>query len=316
MLGTVCPTHHHLAGTKHTACSAPFPHCPPAGTSTPARRATAALLPAHRVHRRPPAGLKHTACSAPFLSARRFLLSRARSARSCRCRRLRRPSSTSTPGAPRTTRAIIRHDSPNHLGLRCDALPAHQMARIASDCARAPGRSRWPRTSSRATAARLAVGETVILLHPLLPLVGVSIGIESGCQQNDSLADGQARSTPCFPAPPPARPASTNASSSAPPPPQLQRAPRGDQGHHVGGHSVFATWTVSMCCFTPPSPAPRALRCPVAHPLALPRSTGTTTGTTTLPTLHRPVESEPVERFRPCRFLTQTTRDSNSTSPP
>ena len=28
----------------------------------------------------------------------------------------------------------------------------------------------------------LAVGETVILLHPLLPLVGVSIRVERGCQ--------------------------------------------------------------------------------------------------------------------------------------
>ena len=36
----------------------------------------------------------------------------------------------------------------------------------------------------------LAVGETVILLHPPLPLVGVSIGKNRGCQQNDSLADG------------------------------------------------------------------------------------------------------------------------------
>ena len=37
---------------------------------------------------------------------------------------------------------------------------------------------------------RLAVGETVILLHPPLPLLGVSIGIKGGCHQNDSLADG------------------------------------------------------------------------------------------------------------------------------
>ena len=36
----------------------------------------------------------------------------------------------------------------------------------------------------------LAVGETVILLTPPLPLVGVSIVMERGCQQNDSLADG------------------------------------------------------------------------------------------------------------------------------
>ena len=36
-----------------------------------------------------------------------------------------------------------------------------------------------------------AVGErSGILLHLPLPLVGVSIGTERGCQQNGSLADG------------------------------------------------------------------------------------------------------------------------------
>ena len=38
--------------------------------------------------------------------------------------------------------------------------------------------------------ADLAVGETVILLHPHLPLLGIAIGMERGRQQNDSLADG------------------------------------------------------------------------------------------------------------------------------
>ena len=38
---------------------------------------------------------------------------------------------------------------------------------------------------------RLAVGETAVLLHlPPLSLVGVSIVMERGCQQSDSLADG------------------------------------------------------------------------------------------------------------------------------
>ena len=36
----------------------------------------------------------------------------------------------------------------------------------------------------------VAVGETVILLHPPLLLVVLSIGMERGYQQNDSLADG------------------------------------------------------------------------------------------------------------------------------
>ena len=34
------------------------------------------------------------------------------------------------------------------------------------------------------TDFKVAVGETVILLHPHLPLVGVSIGMERGCQQS------------------------------------------------------------------------------------------------------------------------------------
>ena len=38
--------------------------------------------------------------------------------------------------------------------------------------------------------AAVAVGETVILLHLPLPLVGVSIETMRGCQQNDSLVDG------------------------------------------------------------------------------------------------------------------------------
>ena len=41
--------------------------------------------------------------------------------------------------------------------------------------------------------ARLAIGEVVVLLHLPLPLAGVSIGMERGCQQNDSLADGYPR---------------------------------------------------------------------------------------------------------------------------
>ena len=49
------------------------------------------------------------------------------------------------------------------------------------------------RPAAQATPTRLAVGEIVILLHPPLPLVGVSIWTERGCQQNDSLADGYTR---------------------------------------------------------------------------------------------------------------------------
>ena len=43
---------------------------------------------------------------------------------------------------------------------------------------------------SAPAASSLAVDETVILLHPVLPLPGVSIAMERGCQQNDSLVNG------------------------------------------------------------------------------------------------------------------------------
>ena len=39
-------------------------------------------------------------------------------------------------------------------------------------------------------APPVAAGESAILLHPPLPSAGVSIGMERGCQQNDSLAVG------------------------------------------------------------------------------------------------------------------------------
>ena len=52
---------------------------------------------------------------------------------------------------------------------------------------------RSARRPAPAVPSHLAVGESsVILLHPLLPLAGVSIVMERGCQQNDSLADGYA----------------------------------------------------------------------------------------------------------------------------
>ena len=44
--------------------------------------------------------------------------------------------------------------------------------------------------AEESAGACLAVGGTVVLLHPPLPLVGVSIETMRECQQNDSLADG------------------------------------------------------------------------------------------------------------------------------
>ena len=48
-----------------------------------------------------------------------------------------------------------------------------------------------PATRARVVAAAgVAVGETVMLLRLPLPVAGVSIEMERGRQQNDSLADG------------------------------------------------------------------------------------------------------------------------------
>ena len=44
--------------------------------------------------------------------------------------------------------------------------------------------------------APAAPDETVILLHPPLPLVGLSIAMERERQQNDSLANGNANPEP------------------------------------------------------------------------------------------------------------------------
>ena len=55
----------------------------------------------------------------------------------------------------------------------------------------AAGTSRTSHGGRHRGRVRLAVGETVILLHAPLPLVGFFIVMESGRQQNDrTLADG------------------------------------------------------------------------------------------------------------------------------
>ena len=43
---------------------------------------------------------------------------------------------------------------------------------------------------NRDAVVAAAVDETAVLLHPPLPLLGVSIWIERECQYNDSLAGG------------------------------------------------------------------------------------------------------------------------------
>ena len=62
---------------------------------------------------------------------------------------------------------VLQNDGPNHLGLRCNALPAHQMARITSGCVpfRRPSctrrRSGVGPTLQSGTAARLAARELI-----------------------------------------------------------------------------------------------------------------------------------------------------------
>ena len=53
-------------------------------------------------------------------------------------------------------------------------------------------KSRQSRLGSETNTATSAVDETVILLHPPLPSVGVSIVMERERQQNDSLARSMA----------------------------------------------------------------------------------------------------------------------------
>ena len=43
---------------------------------------------------------------------------------------------------------------------------------------------------SSSSRAALAIGETLIRLHPPLPLIHILIGMERGRLENDSLADG------------------------------------------------------------------------------------------------------------------------------
>ena len=74
--------------------------------------------------------------------------------------------------------------------------------------------SGW-RTAPRPMVPALAIGETVILLHPPLPLLGVSTVMERGCQQKDSLVNGYpARTAAVSPTA-----ASLLAPSPPPPPP-------------------------------------------------------------------------------------------------
>ena len=101
---------------------------------------------------------------------------------------------------------ILQHDGPNHLGFWRNALPEFQMALITSDCGamRAdllalgglrgiqglslsrPACLELHRVDHQVADVRpviepaLAVGEAVILLHPHLPSVGVSIWMERG----------------------------------------------------------------------------------------------------------------------------------------
>ena len=93
---------------------------------------------------------------------------------------------TITSGRPRNGRQAGRRRRPGwRLGQ--PARPPASPPRSSRSARRPLGRRQPART------ARVAVGETVILLHPPLPSVGVSIETMGECQQIDSLANGQAR---------------------------------------------------------------------------------------------------------------------------
>ena len=92
--------------------------------------------------------------------------------------RARIPCSVEAP--TKTVRGLQQNDS---IGIAA----SHALRHLESD----EERNRRPQRDRGAKdALDLAVGETVSLLHPPLPLVGVSMGIERGCQHNGSLADG------------------------------------------------------------------------------------------------------------------------------
>ena len=82
----------------------------------------------------------------------------------------------------------------NHLGLRCSAPPEHQMILIISGSvpsSRARAVPAGPlRQGALADPEPEGSHRASILLHLPLPAVGVSIVMERGRQQNDSLADG------------------------------------------------------------------------------------------------------------------------------
>ena len=86
----------------------------------------------------------------------------------------------------------------SHLCVHVSAGAVHDVGAEGDDIASRTGRGlqlgelrTQCQREARTEAARLvAVGGTVILLHPPLTLVGVSIVMARGCQQNDSLADG------------------------------------------------------------------------------------------------------------------------------
>ena len=77
---------------------------------------------------------------------------------------------------------------------RAGSTPAR--ATFSSPTIRTAGRSATPTTSGGPPHPTFAVGEAGILLHPPLPLAGVSMWMKRGCQHKDSLADGYHPSLP------------------------------------------------------------------------------------------------------------------------
>ena len=93
---------------------------------------------------------------------------------------------------------VLEHVGPNLLGLCSYGLYVSMLAlQVDYTASATPAAAAVPAAAGEKTlaqkqkdAARAAVGETVILLHPPLRQVCVSIRMEMGRQSNDTVADG------------------------------------------------------------------------------------------------------------------------------
>ena len=87
-------------------------------------------------------------------------------------------------GSPRVLPATVSSATDDEFGTPRAEIPASAVRGGTLSAAAAAPAYTYP------FGVRVAPDETVILLHPPVSLYGVSIGINRGCRQNDSLANG------------------------------------------------------------------------------------------------------------------------------